>query len=374
MNTLRGLWSDVRSSLWFLPTLIVLGAILLALALVEIDTILERDQLQGWPRLFGLGAKGSRGMLEVIASSMITVAGVVFSITIVALSLASNQYSSRVLRNFMNDRTNQTVLGIFVGIFAYCLVVLRTIRGGDEGAFVPSLAVLAALALALVGSGYLIFFIHPIAASIQASQILAAIREETQRAIDSLFPQDLGEENEEAPSSIPQPERDSWFPLLARKTGYIQEGIADSLLAFARDYHAVLRMERGIGEFVIEGAPLGSLSRAREDSEAASRRLHDCFILNRQRTIDQDVGFGLRQLVDVALKALSPSSNDTTTAVMCVKHLTALLVCLGTRRIESPYRFEEASFASLPAVPISTNIWTRPSTKFDKMPPGTSPS
>src|SRR3970040_765652 len=113
-------------------------------------------------------------MLSTIAGSMITVAGVIFSITIVSLSLASSQYSSRVLRSFMRDRRNQVVLGVFVGIFAYCLVVLRTIRGGDEGAFVPSMAVLGGMVLAFVGIGYLIYFIHHISMSIQASSIIAA--------------------------------------------------------------------------------------------------------------------------------------------------------------------------------------------------------
>jgi uncharacterized membrane protein len=124
---------------------------------------------------------------------MITVAGVVFSITIVALSLTSSQYTSRVLRNFMRDRVNQVVLGVFVGIFAYCLVVLRTIRGGDEGAFVPSLAVLGGLILAFVGIGFLIYFIHHISMSIQASSIIAAAAEETIAAVDHLFPKGLGD-------------------------------------------------------------------------------------------------------------------------------------------------------------------------------------
>jgi uncharacterized membrane protein len=147
----------------------------LAFALIEMDWMLAQNVRDSWPRLLGAGAAGSRGMLSTIAGSMITVAGVIFSITIVSLSLASSQYSSRVLRNFMRDRTNQTVLGVFVGIFAYCLVVLRTIRGGDEGAFVPALSVLVAVALAFVGIAFLIFFIDHIGSSIQASQIIATV-------------------------------------------------------------------------------------------------------------------------------------------------------------------------------------------------------
>lgn len=147
MNKLRQYFYDVHSTFWFVPGLIILGAITLAIGLIEASALVDQRMLARWPLLFGAGAAGSRGLLAAIASSMITVAGVVFSITIVALSLASSQYTSRVLRNFMCDRINQTVLGVFVGIFAYCLVVLRTIRAGDEGAFVPSLAMLIRVGL-----------------------------------------------------------------------------------------------------------------------------------------------------------------------------------------------------------------------------------
>jgi len=157
MKTLEDLRTAVRDSFWAVPAVTVLIAVLLALTMIEIDQVFDHNTLAAWPRLFGAGAAGSRGMLSAIAGSMITVAGVVFSVTIVALSLASSQYTSRVLRNFVRDRSNQMVLGVFVGIFAYCLVVPRTIRGGDEGAFVPGLAVLLAGALAFAGIGVLIF-------------------------------------------------------------------------------------------------------------------------------------------------------------------------------------------------------------------------
>lgn len=133
MTKLLHLWDDPRSSLWFVPALIVLGAVVLAVGVIEFDTTAEYGQwMQRWPRVFGVGASGARGMLAAIASSMVTVAGVTFSITVVALALASSQYTSRILRNFMRNRTNQTVLGVFIGVFAYCLVVLRTIRGGER--------------------------------------------------------------------------------------------------------------------------------------------------------------------------------------------------------------------------------------------------
>jgi len=343
MQKLRSLWESLRSSLWFVPTLLVLGAVGLAMGLIEIDSYLGETNLQKqWPLLFGVGAEGSRGMLSSIASSMITVAGVVFSITIVALALASSQYTSRILRNFMRDLANQAVLGVFVGIFVYCLVVLRTIRGGDDGVFVPSLAVLFALALALVGIGCLIYFIHHIASSIQAESIIKSAADESLDAIDRLFPDEMGEA---ASPGRPEPEpplaANVWQPIPAKRTGYIQGVDGDGLLDFARAQNTVVRMERGVGEFVVEGAPLVFIAEDKQRNKEAVGTLDALYAIGHKRTIVQDAGFGIRQIVDVALKALSPGINDTTTAVTCVDYLTAILARLAARRVETPYRMDQ---------------------------------
>ena len=207
MLKLRILWEELHSSFWFIPGLIVLVAVSLALGLVQIDdALLQRNGLYGrWPRLLGSGPGGARDLLGTVANSMIAVAGVVFSITIVALALASNQYTSRVLRNFMRDRINQSVLGVFVGIYAYCLVVLRTIRDTEEVLFVPSVAVLVGLLLAFAGIAIFIYFIHHISLAIQAANILAEITEETLFAIDLQYPEDLGEQDDASVSSSADP-------------------------------------------------------------------------------------------------------------------------------------------------------------------------
>jgi uncharacterized membrane protein len=293
-----------------------------------------------WPRLFGAGAAGSRGMLSTIAGSMITVAGVVFSITIVSLSLASSQYSSRVLRNFMRDRTNQAVLGVFVGIFAYCLVVLRTIRGGDEGAFVPALAVLVAVALAFVGIAFLIFFIDHIGSSIQASQIIATVAKDTVEAVDHLFPENRGEPADEPPGAASATRQQFRGAIPARRTGYVQRVDVGALMDVARAHQTIVRMECRIGEFVIEDTPLASVSEARDANPDAVRQINAAYTVDRQRTVDQDAAYGIRQLVDVALKGLSPGINDTTTAIMCVDYLTAILARLAHRQLETPDRSE----------------------------------
>ena len=332
MIQLRLLWENLRASLWFVPTLIVTGAVVLAAWLIEIDIGLDVAQLPTpWPHILAAGVDGARGMLVAIASSMITVAGTTFSITIVVLALASSQYTSRILRNFMRDRANQAVLGVFVGVFAYCLVVLRAIRGGDEGVFVPVLAVLVAVVLAFIAIGFFVFFIHHISASIQAANIIDSITHETLAVIARLFP--VADDSQE-PIAAPVVEQPSpWTPLPAPKTGYIQAMDSKALLKLAEEHGLLIRLEKAIGDFIIEGYTLASIAAAAPIEPALTRELCAAYSIERQRTLHQDAAFGIRQIVDVALKALSPGINDTTTAINCVDFLGAILASLATRRI-----------------------------------------
>ena len=336
---LQKLWIQVRSSLWFVPALLVLAAVIVAVGLVQLD-IAYAGLLAGrrWEPLLNAGAEGARGMLTAIAGSMITVAGVAFSITIVTLSLASTQYTPRILRNFMRDRANQFVLGTFVAIFTYCLIVMRTIRGGAEengGGFVPLMAVAFGMLLALVSIGCLIFFIHHVATSIQASTILKAIANETEGAIDALHPDELGNGAEPDAAERSWPPNISWQPVRAQRSGYLQHGDAEGLLRFAKKHNAIVRLERSPGDFVAAGTPLVSLSSGiDEDATAALRNL---FVIGAFRTIDQDAGFGVRQIVDIAMKALSPGVNDTSTAVTCIDYLSVVLAKLANRRLDAPF-------------------------------------
>ncbi|ADC62105.1 DUF2254 domain-containing protein [Allochromatium vinosum] len=338
-------WQAMRSSFWFVPALLVVDAVVLAILLITLDMNVDLHLAARWPLLFGAGAAGARGLLTTVAGSMITVAGLVFSITLVALSLTSSQYSSRVIRTFMRDRINQWVLGVFLGIFAYCLVVLRTIRGGDEEAFVPALAVWAGLMLAFVGIAVLIHFIHHIATSIQASSIVSTAALETLAAVDHLFPEASGETEREntggdlASALAGQP----WSAVPASKTGYIESLDADALRDLARSLKTLLRMERGVGEFVVAGTPLISLIDPGDLDASTTVRLNAVYVIGRQRTVEQDVAFGIRQIVDVAMKALSPGINDTTTAVMCVDYLAAILTRLAARRIATPHWLDQGA-------------------------------
>ena len=350
MNRLKQILSDLRASLWFVPGLMMFGSIILALVLIEVDSNIKLEWLENYPRLFGLGADGSRGMLAAIAGSMLTVATLAFSLTLNAITQASGQYTPRIFRNFMRDRANQFVLGYFLGVFAYCLLVLRTIRGADEIRFVPSLAVMTGLVLALGGIIALIFFFHHIAASLQITTILNNIVDETREAVEKLFPQELGKAAtvEEKSETRQAAEVKKWRKIPALEAGYVQSADTDGLLEFAAENKILLRMRRGIGQFAGRGATLAEIA---PDTETADweaiidkkkiKEINDLFGISRHRTIEQDAGFGIRQIVDIALKALSPGVNDTTTAISCIDNLGEILGEIARRNMPAPVRSKD---------------------------------
>jgi uncharacterized membrane protein len=342
MHHFKRYWSSLRSSFWFVPSLIVGGAIAFAAALIETDSAGSDRWLAQWPRLLGSGADGARQMLSTLAGSMMSVVSIVFSMTLVALALASTQYTPRILRNFMSSRVTQVTLGIFAGIFAYCLVVLRTIRGGNVE-FVPSLSVFVAFILALGSIGVLVFFIHHIASSIQASSIIASIAEDTIASIGRLFPEQLGrgpDDDEDPDQIIEPPAQKGWYAVPAAVSGYIQSVDDDALLRLAQDEETVVRMERGIGAFVVKGAALASLALQEPPDRATVAALNNAYNVGRYRTVEQDPAFGIRQLVDMALKALSPGVNDTSTAVMCIDYLSAILAKLSSCEFAASCRYQ----------------------------------
>jgi uncharacterized membrane protein len=345
-----------------MPTLIVIAAIAFAAALIEVDSIGSDRWLAQWPRLFGSGADGARQMLSTLAGSMMSVLGITFSMTLVALALASSLYTSRILRNFMGSRVTQLTLGTFAGVFAYCLVVLRTIRGGggvDE--FVPNLAVFFAFVLALAGVGILVFFIHHIASSIQASSIIASIAQETTAAIDRLFAEKRGRapdmaEPEENDQILASRDERTWYPVPAALSGYIQSVDSDALLDFARDRKTLVRMERGVGAFVVENTALASLALAYPPDQEMINALNEAYSVGRLRTVDQDPSFGIRQLVDMAMKALSPGVNDTSTAVMCIDYLSSILARLACLQFPPSQRYEGGTLRVIAIVPTFVGL------------------
>ena len=338
---LQHYWQQLKESLWFLPGLIVAGFVWLAYALIEFDSNTSFNGAKQFPLLFGAGAEGSRGMLTAIAGSMLTVAALVFSLTLSTITQVSSQYSPRVLRNLMRDRGNQFVMGYFVGVFSYCLIVLGTIRGTDEQKFVPSTAVLMGLILALGGVAALIYFIHHIAESLQTGSILRHISRETMKSIDDLFPEKTEDAAEVADAARIEAAwadagtKTDWLPTRSTHTGYVQNIDLNGLLQWAKTHKAVVRVEQQVGAFVGEDALLVSLRSDEGEIDFTEKdkleSLTKLILIGQNRSIGQDVAFGVQQLVDIALKALSPGINDTTTAIMAVDYLGIVSARLASR-------------------------------------------
>jgi uncharacterized membrane protein len=322
--------------LWFLPLLVLGGMVGLAYLLIWVDHAGGEELRWDLPLVISAEPEGARATLATIAGSMITVAGVVFSITIVALSQASTQYSPRILRNFMRDRSNQLVLGVFVGIYAYCMVVLRNITGHDDDAFVPVVAVLAGFLLSVVGIGFLIYFIHHIATSIQASEMIAAIAEETDTAVREMYVEEVRDEAiEEKDNSPAQQDCEEWHAVPSLDTGYIQWAEVSSLSRLATERNLIVRVDHGIGDFIIKGRPLACVANCGVPDDELIAKVNACYGIDNFRTVDQDPAFGLRQIVDIALKALSPGINDTGTAITCVDYLSAILCHMAPLRLHA---------------------------------------
>jgi uncharacterized membrane protein len=350
------IWDRIRTSFWFVPTLMSLGAMLLSFASVSVDESITDEWLSRQSWAYTGGAESAGTVLGTIAGSMITIAGVVFSLTLVALSLASSQFGPRLLRNFMSDTANQTVLGTFVATFLYCLLVLRTIRRPDEGDFVPHLSITLGVALAIVSIGVLIYYIHHVAVSIQADKVIGRVSAELGEAIDRLFPNEIGEGA--APESDGQSQYErasdgSSKPIAAPADGYLQLIDADALMRIARERNLLIHIERHPGQYLIAGTALLLAWPASGIDCESEQALATAFVIGEQRTPAQDVEFCIHQLVEIALRALSPSMNDPFTAISCIDRLGSALHRLGQREFPSAYRKDSEGKLRVIARPVS---------------------
>lgn len=341
------IWETIRASFWFVPSIMAVAAFALSFAMIATDRAIgnEIPEALGW--VYTGGPEGARAMLATIAGSMITVAGVAFSITIVALSLASSQFGPRLLSHSMRDTGNQVVLGTFTSTFLYCALILRTIRGGEGiGVFVPHVSVTVGLLLALASVGVLIYFIHHASVSIQVPHLIGQVAHELHHTIDHLFPEQIGrgapEErlrriDDEIPAAFERESR----PVRAGENGYLQAIEERDLMKLATERNLLLRLERRPGSWVVEESPLVRVWPGGGVGEDLAEEIRDLFAIGNQRTASQDVEFSINQLVEVAVRALSPGINDPFTAINCIDQLAAGLCHLVERYTPSAYRFDE---------------------------------
>lgn len=358
---LQLLWERIRSSYWFVPTLMLALGAVLAVGMIGIDQRVETDDLRGLWWVFTGGEDGARSVLSTVAGSVITVAGVTFSITIAVLSLTSSQFGPRLLRGFMRDTGNQIVLGTFLMTFLYCILILRTVRGVEEVRFVPHIAVTFGVVLAIASVAMFVYFIHHVTGSIQADRIIANVAEELDEAIDRLFPQDIGKGaasgTQEWPGARQDAPPEGWeddaCPVAAARSGYIQAVDGDALLHLAKEKDLLIGLRHRPGEFLTGGATAALAWPPERVDEEAQSRIDDAFTVGESRSVTQDMEFALHQLVELAVRALSPGINDPFTAMRCLDRLGVGLCQLAGRAIPSPLRFDEEGKLRVIAVPVT---------------------
>lgn len=338
---------NLRSSYWFVPAVMSVVALILSFVVVEVDRSAQ-DFIEASGILSTNTPEGARSVLSTITSSTITVIGVVFSLTMVVLSLSSQQYGPLIIRSFLRDRATQFTMGTFSATYVYALMVLRTIRGTEDATFVPHISTLVGVFLALLSLAVLIFFIHHISESIQATDVTSRVSRDIEHSIKELFPEQIGQSAEdvniEDPTAyIPQDFDEQARNVPATRSGYLQIINEDALFRLAADHDVVIKIIPRPGDFIIKDTTLARIwVDTQEDyDDGFIDRVREAFTLGQGRTQTQDIRFLFNQIVEIATIALSPGVNDPFTAVMCIDRLGEALAQIGDRPMPQVYRYKD---------------------------------
>lgn len=325
------LWRRVWRPFWTLPATIMVVSVLLGVLL----PILEREVLPSLPWVFSGQPDGARNVLSTVSSAMISVTGLVFSVTMVVLQLASSQFTPRVLGSFLDARVSQVTLGVFAGSFLYSLTVLRVVRdeSDDGAAFVPDTAVTLSYFYVLASVAMFLAFIAHITSMVQVSRVISDLGHAT---VDALGDEPDGDGG--GPAQPPSGSDDTVAWHVDRRHGHLVSVDTAALLDLSTQRDLVVHLEVGIGDFVVPGQRIGYVggpgAAALDDETLAA--LAGCLDLERERRLALDPLFGTRQLVDIAERALSAGINDPTTATQVVHELHLVLRVVSTRPDPSP--------------------------------------
>lgn len=348
----------IRTSFWFLPLLVILITIGLAFLFIWLDIAFRFEPNGFFSYFLSGGAESARQVLTTIAGAMLGVAGTVFSITLVALTLASNQFGARLLRNFMYDRLNQVVLGIYVATFLYCLLVLKTVKTDMDTEFVPNLSVMVAMILAIANIFLLIIYIHHISISIQADQVISDVNSNLEKNLKKIFPEDLGEETTDDSKSEQLFRRlmaSHGFSekVISSRSGYLQAIDNDGLMSLAKDHSLIISLGHRPGDFLVENEPIAEVFSKETCPGRVKERIRDTFVFGRVRTPVQDAEFAIHQLVEIASRALSPGVNDPFTAITCIDKLKASICYLSRAKFSSAWRYDEDGNLRMKVYPVT---------------------
>lgn len=331
----RQLRESAKTSLWILPGAAAVAAVVSAKCLPIAEAAVPHGD-SAW-YLFPGQPDSARELLSTIASAMMTFTGLVFSITILVLQLASSQFSPRVLHAFLSDRSTRLAMACFVGTFVYALALLPEVRGADAtgGERVPAFSVFFAFFLVLVSVGVFVRYIHRMAHSIRAVDVLRRVADEATRCIEVLYPEGRVED----PSTTFAPPRATPDQVVSnRRSGGVLAAVdEEALVAAARESDAIIEVVPSLGDFVVRGGPL---LRVWSSAKVDARRMARHVAIADERTAQQDPAFAFRQLVDIAVRALSPGINDPTTAVQAINRIHDLLTALANRSFPPSCRLD----------------------------------
>ncbi len=340
MNSLlKFLQQKILQSFWFIPAVFSLLALFATSILNWLDSYLGLDSVPALSWALTSSPEGARSLLSTIAGSAITVLGVILSTMVVVLTLASQQYGPRLVRNFIEDRPSQVVTGCFAGCFIYSVVTLKSISAsGSDNQL--QLSVFCAVLFALACIGLLIYFVHHVSSEIQVQSIIRRVYQDLSQSIDGLFPEGLGQE----PEDEAEPDADLnevSATIQSDRAGYIQSIDEEELLRLAVSEDLVLKLAVLPGDFVLEDAALIEVVNGKQPGEEIQRQLYRCLLIGTFPTAAQDVRYPIRLLEEIAVRALSPGINDPHTAAECLDYLTSSIRQLAGRKWPSVQRMDD---------------------------------
>ena len=347
---LRRIWERLRTSYWFVPLVMAVLAVLLAQLMLWIDARIPNETLSGYKVIFSEDTEQARVTLTNLAGTMLSTAGVVFTLLTLPLSLAASQFGSRLLRLYLRDRTTQGVLGVFVATFAYCLAVVLAIPPADYEPDAPQLTATVGLLLSLSAFASLLVLIHHIATSLQAPNVAAAAGAELRHVMSaSILPSRRRPVTEHPavvgtdPPSLPALVEREGCPIYSDGTGYIEE--VDPVLAIplANRRNLVIRLVRKPGDFVQVGDRIALAWPSQDADQEVISQIRSCYRLGNERIPTQDIEYAIQQLVEMAVRAMSAAINDPYTAMTCLDHLGAGLAVYAERNGYQPYLYDSGN-------------------------------
>jgi uncharacterized membrane protein len=349
------IWERLKGSFLLIPLIIVFLGIVLATLFIYIDSVVIFNQEGIINFIFIGGAESARSVLSTIAVAMLSVAGIVFSITLVVLSMASSQFGPRLLRNFMYDKLNQIVLGTYLSTFIYCLIVLRSVKSYTDMEFIPNFSIVMSIILAIGNVILLILYIHHISVSIQADHIISEVNANLNNNIQKLFSDDLSEEHLEANEKYfneLKNTRSFSESVKNKNNGYLEVIDKDNLISIAQDNDLVLFIKYRPGDFLVEDMELVKIYSHQKIGDEVKEKIRKAFVLGKVRTPIQDPEFAINQMVEIAVRSLSAGINDPFTAITCIDNLTATLCYLTKIKFPSAYLFDDDGQLRIKVNPI----------------------